>query len=177
MLSMLRKLRPAFACIFLLLPAIGHSTDHDSLNKADSRTAPQFENTTWLRQPLDPTVLTGKVVLVNFWATWCPPCVEELPSIQKVYEAFDRKNFEVVAVNVGENIELIQQFLERLPVKLNFNFALDKDLSIYRDWQVRPLPTTYLIDRHGRIRYSAVGSRDYASDGILAIIRDLINEQ
>ena len=118
----------------------------------------------------------GNIILLNFWATWCPPCVEELPSIQNARDKFDQSHFEVVAVNVGEKVAEIEAFLEALPVKLTFPIVVDEKLSVYADWQVRPLPATFLVDRTGKIRYQALGGRDFASAKIRAIIQELIDE-
>ena len=164
-------------CLLLLVPVTTNAALKDDLQEVPEQTAPSFDNVQWLHQTGDlPDSLKGKVLLVNFWATWCPPCVEELPSIQNARDTFDQDDFEVVAVNVGEKVAEIEDFLETLPVKLTFPIVVDGNLSVYADWQVRPLPTTFLVDRTGNIRYRALGGRDFASANIRAIIQELIDE-
>ena len=162
---------------FWLTPGAVSAELKDTLEELSRRDAPSFNDA----QFFDPSgpggeSLTGKVLLVNFWATWCPPCIEELPSIQQTRESFSRDNFEVVAVNAGETPADIEAFLPTLPVSLTFPIVLDQRLAVYADWQVRPLPTTFLVDRHGVIRYQAIGPRDFASDNIRSIIQGLIDE-
>ena len=164
----------AVLCFFL---GIAHATLKDDLSEIPKRAAPSFENAVWFKghEQTDES-LQGKVLLVNFWATWCPPCVEELPSIQRVWESFSRDDFEVIAINAGEGIHAIEEFLVKLSPKLEFPIVLDQRLAAYADWRVRPLPTTYVVDRAGNIRYQAIGPRDFSSDNIRSIIQDLIDE-
>lgn len=101
----------------------------------------------------------GKVVAVNFWATWCPPCREELPSMQNTYEAFKEDGFEILAVNVGENWETIAPFLENFSV--SFPVLLDQDSEAIGQWKVLGLPTTFLVDENGTITHRINGGRDW----------------
>ncbi len=175
----LSRIRLLLLGFFAVLPLSGavNAELKDDLEEVSSRTAPPFENVQWLTEAGFTTQsLAGKVLLVNFWATWCPPCVEELPSMHHARDQFSRDDFEVIAVNAGEKVDEIQGFLNRLPTKLTFPIIVDQHLTVYADWRVRPLPTTFLVDRSGRIRYQAIGGRNYASDNILAVIRKLIDE-
>ncbi len=156
---------------------MAHATLKENLEKVSIRIAPSLENVQWLHGVQNNThVLSGKVLLVNFWATWCPPCIEELPSIQRAREHFSREDFEVVAVNTGEKRQDIESFLQKLPTRLTFPIVVDERLIVYTNWQVRPLPTTFLVDRSGKIRYQAIGGRNYASSNILTVIQALIDE-
>ena len=149
----------------------------DDLKEVANRNAPSFDGIEWFnRSDAVGQSVQGKVLLVNFWATWCPPCVEELPSIQNTRDYFSQDDFEVIAVNAGESSDDIEQFLPTLPTALTFPIALDQRLTVYADWQVQPLPTTFLVDRKGRIRYQAIGPRDFSSDKIRSIIQQLIDE-
>ncbi len=164
-------------CLLLLVPLTTNAALRDDLQEVSGTAAPSFDNVQWLHQTGDfPDSLKGKVLLVNFWATWCPPCVEELPSIQNARDTFDQSHFEVVSVNVGEKVADIKAFLETLPVKLTFPIVVDEKLSAYAEWRVSPLPTTFLVDRVGKIRYQALGGRNFASANIRAIIQELIDE-
>ncbi len=164
-------------CLLLLVSVTTNASLRDDLQEVSGQAAPSFDNVQWLHQTGDlPDSLKGKVLLVNFWATWCPPCVEELPSIQNARDTFDQDHFEVVSVNVGEKVLQIEAFLKTLPVKLTFPIVVDEKLSVYADWQVSPLPTTFLVDRAGKIRYQALGGRNFASANIRTIIQELIDE-
>lgn len=108
--------------------------------------------------------LRGKTVLINFWATWCAPCVEEMPSIQNLKARFTQEKFEVLAVNVGESKERVEAFLKKVPVKLSILFDPQGDAS--RAWKVRGFPTTFIIGPDGRIRYYHVGDLDWSQETI-----------
>ena len=120
--------------------------------------------------------LRGKVVLVNFWATWCPPCVEELPTIQQAWDHFPRRDFEVLAVALDNETATVTRFLSKFTPKLKFPIVFDGTLEQYRLWNVGGVPTTYIVDRDGNIRYLAVGARNYASRPILKNLSDLMAE-
>lgn len=108
---------------------------------------------------VDLASLRGEVVLVNFWATWCEPCREEMPSLQRLQNKFGARGFRVVTVNVGEGALRIRQFLERTPVSLTM--LRDADSDVMKAWRVRMLPASFLIDRKGMLRYQIVGEADY----------------
>ena len=106
------------------------------------------------------TQYRGQVVLVNFWATWCPPCRAEMPSIWRLKQKLKDKPFQVVTVNMGENRETITAFLpERM--QRDFVSLMDSDTASMEDWKVTALPATYLIDREGRIAYSVYGAVEW----------------
>lgn len=98
----------------------------------------------------------GRVVLVNFWATWCAPCREEMPAMDRLYRALGDHGLEILAVHAGPGGAATREFLERIPV--SFTVLVDADLDL-RGWQVPALPTTFLVDRQGRARYRALGAR------------------
>jgi len=114
----------------------------------------------------------GKVVFLNFWATWCPPCRAEMPSMEKLYDKFKNKDFTILAVNLGENISQVKAFKETY--KLNFPILLDADGSLGLIYGAISIPTTYLIDRNGYILGAALGPRDWASDDAFELIKSLL---
>jgi len=103
----------------------------------------------------------GKVVLVNFWATWCEPCRAEMPSLGRLHAALADRPFIVLAVNLGEPVPRIKKFLARTP--LNFPVLLDRDTAVAKAWRARILPATYLVGRDGRIRQVHFGELDWSS--------------
>jgi peroxiredoxin len=109
--------------------------------------------------------LRGKTVLVNFWATWCAPCVEEMPSIRDLKSHFTEGKFEVLAVNVGESRERAEAFLKKVPV--NFPILLDPQGDASRNWKVHGYPTTFILGPDGRIRYYHVGELDWSRQTIV----------
>lgn len=114
----------------------------------------------------------GKAVLVNFWATWCEPCREELPSMNRLKKTLEGQPFEVLAVDVGEEPAQIREFLAKLPVE--FPVLLDQDSEAVREWKMFVLPTTFVLDSEGRIRYSYVGQLDWASSAVVNAIGGLM---
>ena len=106
--------------------------------------------------------LTGKVVLVNFWASWCTPCITEMPSIQRLAEAMRGKPFAVIGVNVGEAVGRVRVVVQRLGTK--FPMLLDKDSAVFNRWGVTLLPTTYVLDGEGMVRYLGRGPLEW--DGV-----------
>jgi peroxiredoxin len=115
----------------------------------------------------------GQVVLVNFWATWCEPCRDEMPSMQKLRERLAGKPFAILAVNHGESAAQVDAFLKKLP--LEFTVLLDPFNEVTRVWKPRILPASYLIGRDGRLRYTVVGEFDWTGDAAAAAIRRLLD--
>lgn len=105
--------------------------------------------------------LKGKVVVVNFWATWCPPCRREFPSMERLRVKMSGKPVVILAVNEGETVETIEQFVSTLDTQPAFPILLDADGSAMAFWPVRGLPTTYIIDKRGRMAYQAIGGREF----------------
>ena len=117
----------------------------------------------------------GKVVMVNFWATWCPPCRKEMPSMQRAFEKLKNKNFVMFAVNVGEDEETIFAFSFATGVELRFPILLDKKGKVIKEWPVLGLPTTFIIDTKGRIAYRAIGGREWDDPKLLKEIQKLLH--
>jgi thiol-disulfide isomerase/thioredoxin len=114
----------------------------------------------------------GQVLLVNFWATWCEPCRDEMPSFQRLKERLAGHPLTVLAVNYGESSPKVGEFVRRLG--LDLPVLLDPGQQAARAWRVRLLPTSYLVDADGRVRYSVVGELDWASDAAVNAVRRLL---
>lgn len=121
------------------------------------------------------SALRGKVVLVNFWATWCPPCRREMPSLERLYKLMKGAEFEILAVNVGEDADTIDAFTSTLDTVPTFPIVFDKDSRVLKAWPVLGLPTTFILDKTGHIIYRAVGGREFDDPSILAQIQTLID--
>ncbi len=100
----------------------------------------------------------GKVVFLNFWASWCPPCREEMPSIERLHRRLDGKDFIILAVSLDQGD--IHQFVKE--GKYSFRILLDPEGRVGREYGVTGIPTTFIIDKKGIIRQKAVGSRDWS---------------
>ena len=118
----------------------------------------------------------GKVLMVNFWATWCPPCRRELPSMEALYQTFKDDDFTILAINQWETPDHVFAYMGQLDVFPNFPILFDRDSSVSQAYSVKGLPTTVLIDRRGRVVYRAVGGRDFNHPEVRAIIRGLLAE-
>ena len=113
----------------------------------------------------------GRVVIVNFWATWCPPCRFELPSMEKAYQILKEKGVVMLAINVGEDIDTIFNFTADYPV--TFPLLLDKDARVIKQYPVVGLPTSYIINPQGQMVYRVIGTRDWTDKKLLKTILDL----
>ncbi len=117
----------------------------------------------------------GKVVIVNFWATWCPPCITEMPTLQEAWHQLHPSNFEILAVNLGGDTETIQRFVDRFEPKLKFPILMDLDQTIMDTWRIRALPTSYVIDTTGHVAYIELGPRDFSHDHVISRLKELMD--
>ena len=112
----------------------------------------------------------GRVVLVNFWATWCPPCRKEFPSLGRVRKLFKPEEFEVLAVNVDEDRATALAFAG----SPGFPILLDTNSKATMTWPIKGLPTSFLIDTQGRLAYSLAGEQEFDDPEVVDAIRDLL---
>ena len=123
-------------------------------------------------KPWQLSALQGRAVMLNFWATWCEPCREEMPSLQALAQRHEGDSLLVLMVNYRESEPGIRRFLERTPLALPV--LLDSDGSAARAWTPRVFPTTVLIDRSGRPRHQVVGAVDWNGDEARQWVRELL---
>jgi cytochrome c biogenesis protein CcmG/thiol:disulfide interchange protein DsbE len=116
--------------------------------------------------------LKGQVVLLNFWATWCEPCRDEMPAMNRLQQKFGARGLRVIAVNLGESRPRIEQFLRTTPV--DFLILRDDDSAVSKAWRVRVLPASFLLDRNGMLRYQLVGEAKWDSPSLQAPILELL---
>jgi thiol-disulfide isomerase/thioredoxin len=116
----------------------------------------------------------GKVVLINFWATWCPPCRREMPSMERLYQALSSEAFVVLAVNQWEEKDHVFAYTGQLDVFPSFPMLFDPEGETSRAFGVDGLPTSFILDKEGRIVFRAIGGREFDHPEIVARIRELL---
>ncbi len=114
----------------------------------------------------------GKVVIVNFMATWCSPCVEEMPSLQKLRERFRGRGLEVIAVNTGESESKVSKFAQDLRIK--FPVLVDTEEDVKAAWKVYGIPATFIVGTDGKITHRVLGEIDWLDDEPVALIESLL---
>lgn len=119
--------------------------------------------------------LEGKVVFLNFWATWCPPCRLEMPKMEELHKEFANGDLVILAINNLEKAKEIRTFFE--DHNLTFTSLLDSEGKALESFQTWSLPTTYLIDKDGKIVGKAIGYRDWHSKQAVDLFRQLIQER
>ncbi|HNH89948.1 MAG TPA: TlpA disulfide reductase family protein [Thiobacillaceae bacterium] len=159
------------ALLVLLLPLSALS---GGLKAVQGRATPGLAFSLASGQTLEMGALKGKVVLVNFWATWCPPCRREMPSMDRLDKMETGRPFTIVAVNVKEEDDLVERFLDDMP--LGFPIALDPDGKLAAAWKAFVYPTSYLVDKAGRIRYSLNGTLEWDEPEVVDLIERLMLE-
>ncbi len=114
----------------------------------------------------------GKVVVLNFWATWCGPCVKEMPAFEKLAKRLSGERFALLTVNFGEKASRVEPFLKKIGVDVPV--LLDPDMGTSKAWVKSGLPTTYVIDAEQHIRYQVLGTLEWDSPKVVAKIRELL---
>jgi len=114
----------------------------------------------------------GKVIFLNLWATWCSPCRNEMPSMQKLYNDFKDKDFVIIAVDMGEDLETVKAFAKNNGY--TFPIFTDPNNDIANSYSTGSIPTTYIIDKAGNLRARFVGGRDWYSNDAVELFRELL---
>jgi thiol-disulfide isomerase/thioredoxin len=117
----------------------------------------------------------GKVVLLNFWASWCNPCRREIPSLERLYQMRKNKGFEIVAVNAERaSASQIASFAEKY--RMSFPILLNPQGDVSNNYWVRAIPTSFLLDKNGVIKWKIVGGREWDDPNVLSRIDQLLGE-
>jgi peroxiredoxin len=114
----------------------------------------------------------GKVVLLNFWATWCAPCREEMPAMERLYLKHRERGFVLLAVSVDSDVALVKPFLQKH--KLTFPVALDAKMDLANAYGVRALPASFVIDRNGYLAALALGPRAWDNRAANTLVEGLL---
>ncbi|MDH3638221.1 MAG: TlpA family protein disulfide reductase [Gammaproteobacteria bacterium] len=113
----------------------------------------------------------GRVILVNFWATWCVPCRREMPALNRLHQRLVGQGFSVVGIHIGPDAALVEEFLEQVPVR--FPILIDEDMAL-SGWGVVGLPTTFLIGPNGNTLAQYVGEKAWDSEAMVAELQALM---
>lgn len=157
----------AFAVFFLSPPASPIETD-----MSPNTEAPGFVLKNMDGEHVSLTALRGKVILLNFWATWCRPCKEEMPAFEKLYVKYKDRGFVVLAVSINRSKASIEDFLEDMD--LSYPILMDDDSKVLKLYKVYSIPTTFLIDKTGFIVKKYHGQEDWTSLAITSSIEELL---
>ena len=153
---------------------VPHSSPYQLIELPEPVAASDFTLADQTGEAIRLSSLQGQVVLLNFWASWCRPCVEELPSMNRLYQQFGKAGLEILALNFQEREEDIQRFREK--VQIDFPVLYDHNGAVAEKWNVFGMPTSFLLDRSGQVRYSLSGSIYWDQPESVAIIEQLIAE-
>lgn len=162
-----------FFCAFLLiLPSSQLFAERPLLKQLSGRsTAPEFELMDLEDKIHRLADYKGKPIVINFWATWCPPCRKELPSMNRAWKQLKEEGVEMIAINIGEDEADVFAFKDEHPI--DFQVLLDQQSESLESWRVKGLPTTYIVSPKGVVAYSAIGPREWDNKQILDKIRAL----
>lgn len=157
---MVKKVIAAVALIGLFAVAMVHAMNTNETQSKSQETglevgniAPDFELKSLSGEPAKLSDYKGKKVMLNFWATWCPPCKAEMPEMQKFYEA-NKENVEILAVNMDPKADVAGFVKER---GLTFPILLDEKNEVNKNYQIVSIPTTFFIDEKGIITHRFIG--------------------
>ncbi len=149
-----------------------HLFEAMGMSKVPPKAAPDFTLPTANGQQVSLQHYRGKVVFLNFWATWCIPCREEMPALERLHQTYQAQDLAVISIDLKETAEQVKAFFEKH--SLSFPALLDQDGSVFRDYLVAGMPTTYLIGRDGMLLARGVGGRDWTRAEALQLIKELI---
>ena len=140
------------------------------------KSAPDFRLDRLNSKKVELREFRGKVVLLNFWATWCGPCKEEMPSMEALYQLYKEKDFTLVAISVDyEGVRPVKEFIEKQ--RYTFPVLLDPNSETLDPFGVKGIPTTFVIDKKGRIVGRVVGPKDWKKPEVLSLLDKLLLEK
>ena len=171
-LSFLRVASVALWIVTIACSVPENSESEDVSGPAvEGRLAPQFSVKDRSGQLHSLNDFRGKVVLVNFWATWCPPCIEEMPSIDSLQKTLDQEKFSIIAISVDDSWDSVDTFIK----------SSDLDLNIYSDFEgkvaklygTHKVPETYILNKEGIVVRKILGEIDWTSPKVLSYLKEL----
>lgn len=166
------------AALLALAPAAASAVPPDIFALvADRQPAPEFALEDTERKLWRLSSLRGQILVVNFWATWCPPCRRELPSLEALHRKVAAKDVVVLGIDAGETWDAVNGYMMELKPAITFPILTDDRGEVMRAWQVKALPTTFVIDRQGRFALRALGARDFSLTDAINDVTKLASER
>ena len=149
---------------------IADSMQEPNVNAGD--TAPKFKIVTDSGKTLTRGDFGGKVLVLNFWATWCPPCIEEIPSLDALQRQYGPQGVVVLAISVDKNEKAYRDFLKRANV--SFQTARDPEADVSASYGTYKYPETYVVDRNGKVVAKYISNQNWMDEAVLKDIRALL---
>lgn len=166
-----RILAVTLAVLFAgFLYTIRNSFEQRIIEKGDS--APSFAITTDSGKKITRSEFGGKLLILNFWATWCPPCIEELPSLSDFASSVKDSGIVVLAVSIDKNEKVYRQFLQRN--RVGFETARDPEANIAADYGTFKWPETYVINSDGKVLEKYISNRNWTDPTLMASIKAML---
>jgi len=177
-----RIFRHFLACIVLSFLCLAGNADASSLSaKLDikpikgNKALPSLSLEDLNGKKVDLKSFKGKVIFLNFWATWCGPCKEEMPSMETLYRQFKDRNFVFLTISVDyEGSKPVREFIEKS--RYTFPVLVDQKSETLDIFEVTGIPTTFVIDKQGKMLGKAIGPRDWNSSEIVSYLTQLISQ-
>ena len=161
--SKMTRVNFALLCVFVAMFCASASAQNGRWYPEDEP-APALKLKTVDDVEIDLALMKGRMVIVNFWATWCGPCIAEMPSLQALATRLGAKNVALIGVNFHESPQKIRDFQAKYNVK--FPLLRDPWQEASSTWKVAVLPTTFIVDSSGQLRYRVVGEVDWSSKAV-----------
>jgi thiol-disulfide isomerase/thioredoxin len=149
-----------------------HLLEAMGMAKVPPKAAPDFTLLNIDGQQVSLQQYRGKVVFLNFWATWCIPCREEMPALERLHQTYQAQDLAIISIDLKEGADQVKAFFQKH--SLSFPSLLDLNGTVFRDYLVAGMPTTYLIDRDGTLVARGVGGRDWTRAEALQLIQELL---
>ena len=165
-----------YTILLTLLLFVASPLQAGELKPYSGKSLPDFTLTDRANKAHTLSEYQGQVVLVNFWATYCTPCIKEMPSMQRLKEKMAGKPFTILAVDMAEEKENVQAFLKRYDINVDFPILFDPQGIVIEQWRISAVPTTFILDKRGDFRYALYGGLEWDSDEVVKIIDGLIGE-
>jgi peroxiredoxin len=149
-----------------------HLLEAMGMAKVPPKAAPDFTLLNIDGQQVSLQQYRGKVVFLNFWATWCIPCREEMAALERLHQTYQAQDLAIISIDLKEGADQVKAFFQKH--SLSFPSLLDPNGTVFRDYLVAGMPTTYLIDRDGTLLARGVGGRDWTRAEALQLIQELL---
>ncbi len=163
-MSMRFQVLPGLLLSACLMLCVSTAQAADQSLDAAERPLPEFDLASIGQGQWQAERLQGKPWVINFWATWCPPCVEEIPSMNTAWQALESQGVGMLAINAGEGQDAVDAFLKRIPIDFP---TLIGDVDTLANWSVMALPTTLVVNARGEVVYEALGPREWHDPALL----------